>query len=173
MINSSQRKRKERGQTKKNRKNKERNCVSKCSFCVLLFLVFFFLPLGPISFLHVRTGSSQSQVKLVTRVLPLLLPHLHLPFSSPALRRTSPSIWHNGQEREKLPERCADACADGTLRKTIPARLCQSFARNKLCFPKDLQRPCSKVNACMHSTIPTFVCPAALGARPQQARSQG
>ncbi|MEQ2160733.1 hypothetical protein GOODEAATRI_002467 [Goodea atripinnis] len=60
-----------------------------------------------ISLLHVWTGLSQSQVKLVTRVLPFMLPHLHLPFSSPALRQTSPSIWRREEKQESLPENCS------------------------------------------------------------------
>lgn len=128
----------------KKKKNTFFVCFSKCSFCVLLLLVFFFLPLGLISFLHVRTGLSRSQVKLVTRVLPLLLPHLHLPFSSPALRRTSPSIWHNEQEWEKLPERCTEVCAGDTLRKTIPALLRQSSVRNNFVFQRTYSDPVPK-----------------------------
>lgn len=84
------------GQTKKiDERRWEVFFFSEDSLALLLFPLFFLPSLRLISLLHVRTGSSQSQVKLVTRVLPFILPHLHFPFCSPALRQTSPSIWHH------------------------------------------------------------------------------
>lgn len=92
--------------------------------------LFLLSPLKLIPFLHVRTGSSQSQVKLVTRVLPFISNHLPFPFCSPAPRLTPPSaaVWKNKRN-------CSAAfCTDETLHKTMPPLLSQSLVANNFFF---------------------------------------
>lgn len=81
--------------------SRQENVVTVCFLImyiqklVPLLLLLRFPPLGLISLLHVQTGSSQSQVKLVTRVLHFISPHLYLPFCSSSPRQSSPATWHH------------------------------------------------------------------------------
>lgn len=128
------------------------------------FPLFLFLPLGLFSLLRVRTGSSQSQVKLVTRVLTFILPHLHLPFCSPAPRQASPSIWHHEDNRRNRRDVPQHSALLKHYMKQYPYCWAKVCVKQLSFFSVDLQQHCSKMNSCMHLTIQTFVCPAALSA---------
>lgn len=59
-----------------------------------------YLPLGLISLLHVRTGSSQYQVNWSPESSPFGSPHLRFPFRSPAPEVNlppPPPIWRRGR----------------------------------------------------------------------------